>query len=79
MEKKIERQNSTSHTVHIDNATFTMAVESKKPEQTRTVCQSLKDRNQRRRLIQVMDEALSITDMVLASMGEIKDTAPIVS
>ena len=77
--KKTERRNSTSHTIHRDNATFTMAMESKKLEQTRTVRQSSKERNQRRRLIQVMDEALSITDMVLASMVEIKDTAPIVS
>ena len=79
MEKKIERQNSTSHTVHRDNPTFTMAMESKKPEQTRTVRQSSKETNQRRRLIQVMNEALGITDMVLASMGDIVETAPIAS
>ena len=79
MEKKTERRNSTSHTIHRDNATFTMAMESKKLEQTRTVRQSSKERNQRRRLIQILDEALRINDMVLESMGEIVETAPIAS
>ena len=56
-----------------------MAMESKKIKQNRTVRQSSKERNQRRRLIQVLDEALRINDMVLESMGEIAETAPIAS
>ena len=79
MEKKTERRNSTSHNIHRDNATFTMAMESMNPEHTRTVRQSSKERNLRRILIQILDEALRINDMVLESMGEIVETAPIAS
>ena len=54
-----------------------MAMESNKLEQTRAVGQSSKERNQRHRLIQVLDESLGINDMVLKIMGEIVETAPI--
>ena len=77
--KKTERRNSTSHTIHRDKATFTMAMENNKPQQTSMVCKSLKERNQISRLIQILDEALRIHDMVLESMGEIVETAPITS
>ena len=56
-----------------------MAIESMNPEHIRTVRQSSKERNLRRRLIQILDEALRINDMVLESMGEIVETSPIVS
>ena len=49
------------------------------PEHTRTVRQSSKERNRRRRLIQVLDEALRINDMVLESMGEIVEIDAITS
>ena len=47
-----------------------MAMERKKPEQTRLVRQSLKEKNQRRIFLQVMEDALRNHDMVLEIMQE---------